>query len=220
MNGDPIIAASFAVIDREIGSHPWGWTAAEYAIIRRVIHATADFEFKYLLRFSPQVIDLGIHALHRQAPVVTDVGLVAQGVKNHLAAHLPNPLVNALDLAPPETGGETRAASGMAHALAHYPGAVVVIGNAPTALAKLCELYPTLAAPPALVIAAPVGFAHVLEAKARLARTPIPQILVQGRKGGSAAAAAILNALVDLAINHFAHRTPSEPPHQTASRAD
>jgi precorrin-8X/cobalt-precorrin-8 methylmutase len=218
MNGDPIIAASFAVIDREIGSHPWGWTAAEYAIIRRVIHATADFEFKYLLRFSPQAIDLGMRALHRHAPVVTDVGLVAQGVKNHLAARLPNSLVNALDLAPPETQGETRAALGMAHALAHYPGAVVVIGNAPTALVKLCELYPTLAAPPALVIAAPVGFVHVLEAKAQLAQTPVPHILVQGRKGGSAAAAAILNALVDLVVEHWA--TSSKSPHQTASRAD
>ncbi len=213
MDVDPITAASFATIDREIGSHPWGWNAAEYAIIRRVIHATADFEFKHLLRFSPQAIGVGIRALRQNAPVVTDVGLVAQGVKNHLAARLPNPLVNALDLAPLEPAGETRAALGMAQALAQYPGAVVVIGNAPTALAKLCELYPSLTSPPALVIAAPVGFVHVLEAKAQLARIPIPQILVQGRKGGSAVAAAICNALVDLAV-------ALAPSHQTPSRAD
>jgi len=212
MDLDPITAASFAIIDREIGSHPWGWTAAEYAIIRRVIHATADFEFKYLLRFSPQAIPLGMRALRHQAPVVTDVGLVAQGVKNHLAARLPNPLINALDLAPLEPGGETRAALGMANALAQYPGAIVVIGNAPTALVKLCELRPNLATPPALVIAAPVGFVNVLEAKAQLAQTPVPQIVVQGRKGGSPAAAAITNALIDLAT--------LEPPHQTTSRAD
>ncbi len=210
MDLDPITAASFAIIDREIGSHPWGWTAAEYAVIRRVIHATADFEFKYLLRFSPEVISLGIQALQQEAPVITDVGLVAQGIKNHLALRLNNPLVNALDLAPLEPGAETRSAMGMAQALQQYPGAIIVIGNAPTALLKLCELYPTVT--PALVIAAPVGFVNVVEAKAQLAQTPIPQIVVQGRKGGSPAAAAMTNALIDLAT--------SEPPHQIASRAD
>lgn len=211
MDLDPITAASFAIIDREIGSHPWGWTGAEYAIIRRVIHATADFEFKYLLRFSPQAIDLGIRALRQQAPVVTDVGLVAQGIKNHLALRLPNLLINALELAPLEPGLETRSALGMAQALQAYPGALVVIGNAPTALRKLCELYPRLP-PPALVVAAPVGFVNVVEAKAQLSQLPLPHILIQGRKGGAAAAAAITNALIDLAI--------SEPPHQIASRAD
>ncbi|APB34352.1 precorrin-8X methylmutase [Gloeomargarita lithophora Alchichica-D10] len=212
MDLDPITAASFAIIDREIGSHPWGWTEAEYSIIRRVIHATADFEFKYLLRFSPGAIWAGIRALRNQVPLVTDVGLVAQGVKNHLALRLPNALVNALDLAPLERGVETRSALGMAQALGQYPGAMVVIGNAPTALAKLCELYPTLPNPPALVIAAPVGFVNVLEAKAQLAEVPIPQIAVQGRKGGSPAAAAITNALIDLAT--------LEPPHQVTGSAD
>ncbi|MEN9272336.1 MAG: precorrin-8X methylmutase, partial [Gloeomargarita sp. DG_1_5_bins_55] len=185
MELDPITAASFAIIDREIGSHPWGWTPAEYAIIRRVIHATADFEFKYLLRFSPGVIPLGIRALQKQAPIITDVGLVAQGIKHHLAKQLNNPLINALDCAPADAGVETRAAMGMAAALAQYPQAIVVIGNAPTALHKLCELYPRVR--PALVIAAPVGFVNVLEAKAFLARLPLPQMRVQGRKGGSPA---------------------------------
>lgn len=217
MDLDPITAASFAIIDREIGSHPWGWTAAEYAVIRRVIHATADFEFKYLLRFSPEAIRVGIRALQQEAPVITDVGLVAQGIKNHLALRLNNPLVNALDLAPLEPGAETRSAMGMAQAVQQYPGAIIVIGNAPTALLKLCELYPTLAHPPALVVAAPVGFVNVLEAKAQLAQMPLPQIVVQGRKGGSPAAAAITNALIDLATIDLAIL---EPPHQVASRAD
>ncbi|MEN9218152.1 MAG: precorrin-8X methylmutase [Gloeomargarita sp. DG_2_bins_126] len=210
MELDPITAASFAIIDREIGSHPWGWTPAEYAIIRRVIHATADFEFKYLLRFSPGAISLGIRALHNQAAIITDVGLVAQGIKNHLAKQLTNPLINALDLAPAAAGVETRAAMGMAAALSQYPQAIVVVGNAPTALCKLGELYPGVR--PALVIAAPVGFVNVLEAKALLARLPLPQISVQGRKGGSPAAAAITNALIDLAV--------LDPTHQTARRAD
>jgi precorrin-8X/cobalt-precorrin-8 methylmutase len=212
MDLDPITAASFAIIDREIGSHPWGWTAAEYAVIRRVIHATADFEFKYLLRFSLEAIRAGIRALQQGVPIITDVGLVAQGIKNHLTSRLNNPLVNALDLAPPEPGVETRSALGMAQALAQYPGAIIVIGNAPTALLKLCELYPTLDHPPALVVAAPVGFVNVLEAKAQLAQMPLSQIVVQGRKGGSPAAAAITNALIDLAV--------LEPPHQVASRTD
>lgn len=210
MELDPITAASFAIIDREIGSHPWGWTPAQYAIIRRVIHATADFEFKYLLRFSPEAITLGIRALHHQAPVITDVGLVAQGIKNHLAARFNNPLVNALDLAPGDAGSESRCAVGMANALAQHPHAIVVIGNAPTALMKVCELHPNLR--PALVIAAPVGFVNVLEAKAQIAQIPLPQIRIQGRKGGSPAAAAIVNALIDLAVSNASD--------QTANRAD
>lgn len=204
---DPITAASFATIDREIGPHPWGWRYPEYVIIRRVIHATGDFSFKHLLHFSPQAIELGVQALRRGAPVITDVGLVAQGIKAHLAAHLPNPLINALDLAPSD--GETRAANGMENALRQYPQPVVVIGNAPTALIRLCQLWPDLPTPPALVIGAPVGFVRVVEAKDLLNRTPLPRIWVAGRRGGSPVAAAIANALIDLAASETSHQTAS-----------
>ncbi|MCS7225693.1 MAG: precorrin-8X methylmutase [Gloeomargarita sp. SKYB31] len=212
MDLDPITAASFATIDREIGPHPWGWRYPEYVIIRRVIHATGDFSFKHLIHFSPHAIELGIRALRRGAPVITDVGLVAQAIKAHLTTHLPNPLMNALELATTPADGETRAATGMEQALRQYPQAVVVIGNAPTALIKLCQLLPDLPAPPALVVGAPVGFVRVLEAKAMLNQTTLPRIWVAGRRGGSPVAAAITNALIDLAV--------SEPPHQATRRAD
>jgi precorrin-8X/cobalt-precorrin-8 methylmutase len=80
-----------------------------------------------------------------------------------------------------------------------YPGAIFVIGNAPTALLALCAQLPTSPIQPALVIGAPVGFISVIESKAALAQTRVPQIRVEGRKGGSPVAAAILNALIVLA---------------------
>ncbi|MCS6782543.1 MAG: precorrin-8X methylmutase [Gloeomargarita sp. SKYBB_i_bin120] len=212
MTLDPITAASFATIDREIGPHPWGWRYPEYIIIRRVIHATGDFSFKHLVHFSPHAVEFGLRALRQGAPVIADVGLVAQGIKHHLATHLPNPLVNALDLALADANGETRAANGMETALRQYPRAVVAIGNAPTALIKLCQLFPDLPAPPALVVGAPVGFVRVVEAKAMLQQTPVPRIWVAGRRGGSPIAAAIVNALIDLAV--------SEPSYQATRRAD
>jgi precorrin-8X/cobalt-precorrin-8 methylmutase len=80
-----------------------------------------------------------------------------------------------------------------------YPGAIFVIGNAPTALLSLCAQLPTAPIQPALVIGAPVGFISVIESKAALAKTQVPQIRIEGRKGGSPVAAAILNALIVLA---------------------
>jgi precorrin-8X/cobalt-precorrin-8 methylmutase len=80
-----------------------------------------------------------------------------------------------------------------------FPNAIFVIGNAPTALLALCSQLSTAPIQPSLVIGAPVGFISVLESKVALAQTPVPQIRVEGRKGGSAVAAAILNALLVLA---------------------
>ena len=74
----PIMQQSFAVIDREIGAH--NFSPNEYAIVRRVIHSTADFEFKQLIEFSPHAIEAGIAALRRRVPIVTDVSMVKQGV--------------------------------------------------------------------------------------------------------------------------------------------
>ncbi|MBF2097019.1 MAG: precorrin-8X methylmutase [Gloeomargaritaceae cyanobacterium C42_A2020_066] len=193
----PILLESFALIDREVGSH--SFSAAEYAIVRRVIHSTADFEFKSLIVFSPGAIDQGIAALRAGRPVVVDVGMVWQGVQGQVTRCLGNPVVNGLTWAEAVSPGQTRSAAGLLAAMMAHPGAVVAIGNAPTALLALCEAWPSLAEPPALVIGAPVGFVGVLEAKAALARLPIPQIRVTGRKGGSPVAAAIVNALVDLA---------------------
>ena len=192
----PIMEQSFAVIDREIGEH--NFSTAEYAIVRRVIHSTADFEFKQLIQFSPEAIEAGIAALRRRVPIVTDVGMVKQGVAGLVASTFGNQLISAVEqtVALP---GKTRTETGLMLCVQKFPQAIFVIGNAPTALLALCNEVPTAPMSPALVIGAPVGFISVLESKATLANTPVNQIRVEGRKGGSSVAAAILNALIVLA---------------------
>ena len=204
----PIMEQSFAVIDREIGEH--NFSRAEYAIVRRVIHSTADFEFKQLIRFSPEAIEAGITALRNRVPIVTDVGMVKQGVAGLVAQTFNNPLISALEEAPVALPGKTRTETGLMQCVQKYPEAIYVIGNAPTALLALCAELP-MPSPtrlvqctpspvlPALVIGSPVGFISVVESKTALANTPVNQIRVEGRKGGSPVAAAILNALIMLA---------------------
>lgn len=195
----PILIESFAAIDREFGDHTF--SPQEYAIARRVIHSTADFEFKHLIRFSPGAIEGAIAALQQQVPIVTDVSMVKQGITTLVAKTFGNPLISAVEQAEQALPGKTRTETGLLRCWEQFPQAIYVIGNAPTALLALCELLRSSGtnSEPALVIGAPVGFISVVESKAALAQTTIPQIRVEGRKGGSAVAAAILNALLVLA---------------------
>ncbi|MFB2837444.1 cobalt-precorrin-8X methylmutase [Floridanema evergladense] len=193
----PIMAQSFAVIDREIGTH--NFSSQEYAIVRRVIHSTADFEFKDLIRFSPGAIDAGIAAIRRRVPIVTDVGMVKQGIVGLVGETFANPVISAVEGIKKPLPGKTRTETGLLKCWQEFPQAIFVFGNAPTALLALCQEIPQAAVLPALVIGAPVGFISVVESKMTLATTEVPQIRVEGRKGGSPVAAAILNALICLA---------------------
>jgi precorrin-8X/cobalt-precorrin-8 methylmutase len=193
----PILEQSFAVIDREIGEHHF--SPAEYAIVRRVIHSTADFEFKHLIRFSSSAIDTAVLALRQQVPIVADVSMVQQGIKTLVGKTFNNPLISAVEQVTDALPGKTRTETGILKCWQQYPQAIFVIGNAPTALLALCDRWQSTPVQPTLAIGAPVGFISVLESKAALAATPVPQIRVEGRKGGSAVAAAILNALLVLA---------------------
>lgn len=193
----PIMEQSFAIIDREIGEH--NFSPVEYAIVRRVIHSTADFEFKQLIQFSPGAIEAGIAALRHHVPIVTDVGMVKQGIAGLVAQTFGNPVISAVERSPIALPGKTRTETGLLQCWAEFPAAIFVIGNAPTALLALCTKLLTASVTPALVIGAPVGFISVVESKVALAQTPVNQIRVEGRKGGSPVAAAILNALIMLA---------------------
>lgn len=193
----PIMEQSFAVIDREIGEH--NFSLAEYAIVRRVIHSTADFEFAKTIRFSPDAIASGILALQLQYPIITDVGMVKQGVAGMVAKTFGNTLIAAVEQVTEALPGKTLTETGLIQCFKKFPGAIFVIGNAPTALLALCTQLSTVPIQPALVIGVPVGFISVVESKAALAKTAVPQIRVEGRKGGSPVAAAILNALMVLA---------------------
>lgn len=191
------MAQSFAVIDREIGEH--NFTDQEYAIVQRVIHSTADFEFKELMHFSPEAIDRGISALREGIPIIVDVMMVKQGIVNVLANTFNNPLICALEGISEALPGKTRTETGLLECYRQFPNAIFAIGNAPTALLALCSAISSAPIPPALVIGATVGFISVVESKTALANLPVPQIRVEGRKGGSPVAAAIVNALINLA---------------------
>ena len=194
----PITAASFAIVDREIGPHPW--SDREYAIVRRAIHSTADFQLSQLFQFSEGTISSGVRALQAQVPVVVDVNMVVAGVKgavNRCHSQLHCAIAAAPAIAPE---GMTRTEAGMrAMAIAH-PHSIFVVGNAPTALLALVDLVKAGTISPPLIVGVPVGFVAVEQSKLALAELDVPQIVVRGRKGGSPVAAAIVNALAELAL--------------------
>jgi precorrin-8X/cobalt-precorrin-8 methylmutase len=193
----PILEESFALIDQEFGPH--AFSPAEYAVVRRVIHSTADFEFKHLIKFGPGAIAAGVTVLSQGCPILVDVTMVRQGVVGLVQRTFQNPLITAVTAGDFPEAGRTRTETGLLRCLATWPEAIVVIGNAPTALLSLCNQIEAGIARPALVIGAPVGFVAVETSKQRLAHLAVPQIRVEGRKGGSAVATAILNALLVLA---------------------
>ena len=193
----PIVEQSFAIIDREVGTHDLN--AREYAVARRVIHATADFEYLKLLRFSDDAIDSGIAAIRSGVPIVTDVTMVKQGIRSLVSKTFQNQTIAAIDFASTADPGKTRTETGLLRCYARYPNAIYVIGNAPTALLALCDRVKTAQISPSLVVGVPVGFVSVRESKQVLSELNIPQIAIEGRKGGSPAAASILNALIVLA---------------------
>lgn len=203
----PIVEQSFGIIDQEVGEHQL--SPEEYAIARRVIHATADFEHLQLLQFSPDAISSGVAALRQGVPIVVDVTMVQRGICNLVGKTFNNPIIAAVEQATVAEAGRTLTETGLLKCWSKYPQAIYVIGNAPTALIALCEKISSGQTEseqikastilPALVIGVPVGFVSVIESKQALAKLKVPQILIQGRKGGSPAAASILNALLILA---------------------
>lgn len=198
LNVHPITAASFAVIDSEIGAH--SWSAAEYAIVRRAIHATADFDFAQLFEFGNGAIASGISALLANVPAIADVQMVTVGIASTLARSGHQNVYCAIANAPASPpSGQTRTEAGMRTLARQYPEGVFVVGNAPTALLAIAAMIRAGEISPALVVGVPVGFVAVEAAKAAIAATSAPYITVRGRKGGSPVAAAIVNALVHLA---------------------
>ena len=203
----PIVEQSFAIIDREIGEHNFNPT--QYAIVRRVIHATADFEYTKLLQFSPDAIESGVAAIKRGVPIITDVTMVKQGIVTLVEKTFNNPVIAAVEQVEVAIPGKTRTETGLLRCWEQYPEAIYVIGNAPTALLALCQQLSNKLSNklsnsktnPSLVIGVPVGFVAVIESKQTLAKLKVPQILTQGSKGGSSVAASILNALLIISVS-------------------
>lgn len=171
------------------------------AVILRAIHTTADFDYAENLCFSPQAVARGVEALRGGAHVVTDTTMALSGINKRVLARFGGEVHNFIAdpavAAEAKERGITRAAVSMERAAAMGEHLVYAIGNAPTALVRLYELWQEGTLPsPALIIGVPVGFVNVVEAKELIMEMDCPWIVARGRKGGSNVAAAICNALL------------------------
>ena len=171
------------------------------AVILRAIHTTADFDYAQNLCFSPDAVQRGVEALRGGADIVTDTTMAMSGINKRVLAKFGGQVYNFIadgDVASEARDrGITRAAVSMERAAAMGKPLVYAIGNAPTALVRLYEMWcdGTLSAP-VLIVGVPVGFVNVVEAKELTMQMDCPWIVARGRKGGSNLAAAICNALL------------------------
>lgn len=196
---------SFAIIDREVAHH--AYTGEQWPLVRRMIHATADFEFNGLARFHPDAMRAGLAAVLRGGTaIVADVEMICVGLSpirlKHFGLTVRQFISDDDVIAQAKAEDSTRAVQAMrkAHRLGLLDGAIVGIGNAPTALIELVRLIREEGAKPALVIGMPVGFVSAAESKALLAaQQDVPWIISEGRKGGSTLVVAALHAFLSLA---------------------
>ena len=200
--GQSIEDKSMEIIEHEVGSHPYN--DMEWPMVRRVIHATADFDFagKNKIIFHKDAITSGISALKNGCSIITDVNGVIGGLNKQNPKDFGNDIIcNISDPGLAERAkqeNKTRAQMSMRVAAFEMNGGIVVIGNAPTALLEVIKMIREGITKPALVIGIPVGFVSAAESKEELQTINVPFITNTGRKGGSSCAASIVNALFKL----------------------
>lgn len=202
--GTQIYEESMKLIRPEIKEALKAAPKAQIAIIERVVHTTADPEFSKLLVISEQAVEAGVAAIKAGAKVVTDVKMIKAGINEARLKKFGGRILNYVDdkrafkIAHDES--TTRSVAAMRLAVNDgLDGAVVLIGNAPTAAFELAKLVKEGATKPALIVATPVGYVGAAESKETIAKLPVPFIIVKGRKGGSTIAVAIFNALLNIA---------------------
>lgn len=189
-------AQSLALIDQEIEEN--NYPPSEYEIIRRVIYATADFDYQSLISFSEQALLAGSAAIAARSPFLVDVPMVQVGILPYLQTSFVNPVYCATETFTRPQKGKTQTAWGMQTLARRYPEGIFVVGQSETALMALIELIEEDLVKPALVIATPAGLMGINVTKERLQDTAIPFITIQGRKGSSVVAVAIVNGIIEL----------------------
>jgi len=200
--GQSIEDKSMKIIESEIGSHPY--SKDEWPIVRRVIHATADFDFarQNMIVFHKNAISSGINSLKNGCNIIVDVNGVIGGLNKENLKEFGNKAI--CNISEPKIVEEakklnkTRAQTSMRMAASEMNGGVVAIGNAPTALVEVVQMIREGITRPSLVIGIPVGFVCAVESKEELQTLDSPYITNKGRKGGSPCASAIVNALFKL----------------------
>lgn len=196
-DGAEIYRRSFATIRSEAALSGLPEDIVPVAV--RMIHACGAVDLVDDLGYSPDVVACARDALRAGAPVLCDANMIASGVTR---ARLPAQNLVLCTLSEPQVPelaarlGTTRSAAALELWREHLPGAVVAIGNAPTALFRLLELLAEGVGPPAAIVGVPVGFVGAVESKQLLAEVvPAPYLTVHGRRGGSALAVSAVNAM-------------------------
>lgn len=191
---------SFEIIASELKERNIVLDKEKEPIICRAIHTTADFDYAHTLVFSDGALDKLKELIRNGAGIVTDTNMALSGISKKTLSAFGG---EAKCLMADETvaklakeQGTTRAAVSMEIAASWNKPTIFVVGNAPTALMKLYEMYKAGQYKPAFIIGVPVGFVNVVEAKEEIMETDIPYIINKGRKGGSNVAAAICNAVL------------------------
>ena len=203
--GRAIEHKSFAVIDAEAGPHHY--TDEQWPLVRRMIHANADFEFNGLTVFHPEAMTAGMNAvLKGNTPIVADVEMICVGLSKPRLAHFGltthHYISDADVIEQAKAENTTRAVQAMRKAQREgkLDGAIVGIGNAPTALIELVRLIKEEGVRPALVVAMPVGFVSAAESKDLMMTVgEVPWVAIKGRKGGSTLVVAAIHAMLSLA---------------------
>ncbi|MFZ0405735.1 MAG: precorrin-8X methylmutase [Nitrososphaeraceae archaeon] len=198
---------SMGIIDSEVGTHKYNYL--EWSIVRRVIHATADFDFAKSngIIFSLNAIESAFQAFQKKQNIVTDVEMVLSGINKRSLGRIGIKamcnLSNEQVIGQAKTSEKTRSALAMRYSLPAISDGIVAIGNAPTALYEIISMIREDLVMPALIIGIPVGFVSAVESKAELVNTKCEYITNLGRKGGTPAVSSIVNALMLLYIDEF-----------------
>lgn len=191
---------SFEIIGEELGRMGITLDKDKEPVIKRAIHTSADFDYAHNLKFSEGVMEMAIDAIKNGASIVTDTRMALSGINKKNFSKYGGKLYNFMtdeDVAEiAKKNGTTRAVACMDKAASLEENLIYAIGNAPTALVRIRELYDDKKIKPLLVIGVPVGFVNVEASKELIMETDIPYIVAKGRKGGSNIAAAICNALL------------------------
>ncbi len=193
---------SFRIIGEEAADKLARFNEDELAIVKRIIHTTADFEYADLVEFHPKAIEVCKQLFSNGGcKIYTDTTMIIHGVnrkKEKLGIELVNFVHDEDIYARSEKEGITRSMAAIEKAIDDDAIKIFAIGNAPTALFKLKELIEKGHKKPDLIIGVPVGFVGAAESKEILSDMGVPYIRINGRKGGSPVAATIINAIMKL----------------------
>jgi len=200
---------SMKIIESEIGTH--GYNELQWNVVRRVIHATADFDFakpdKSGIIFSTNAIESAFKAFRKKEHIIVDVDMVQSGINKKSIAKIGTNLIcnisNKEVIEISKNENKTRSTVAMRYSSKEIDKGIVVIGNAPTALYEVINMINENTVKPALVIGIPVGFVSAAESKSELMKTNVEFITNIGRKGGSPTASSIINALMLLYISNL-----------------